>query len=289
VKYTFALHKIIKKTDSTEFDQLKYGFLPVEYSKFKFGDKDIARKYGYELARKFINSKVFLNILQQNHREFVVMSSPYCFIPTATWSLSNYFVQFLNQHLVDIGYPVVELSKIHRTNTYKEDYGELSAEQRLALISKDGFQIDKAFLEGKFLIMMDDIKITGSHERIIERTFKENNITNDHVFLYFAELSDSAIDPKVENYLNYAFVKNLLFLDKIIKNENFLPNTRVVKYILNYKEEFGFNMFVMYRARKVLANLYHLAIGNGYHLIPDYQKNLQFIKDLLTKEDYLLK
>lgn len=289
MKYTFALNKIVKKTNSAEFHQLKYGFLPVEYSKFKFGDKDIARKYGYELARKFINSKVFLNILQQNHRDFVVMSSPYCFIPTATWSLSNYFVQFLNQHLVDIGYPVVELSKIHRTNTYKEDYGELSAEERLALISKDGFQIDKAFLEGKFLIMMDDIKITGSHERIIERTFKENNITNDHVFLYFAELADPTIDPKVENYLNYAFVKNLLFLDKIIKNENFLPNTRVVKYILNHKDELAFTMFVMYQSKKVLANLYHLSIGNGYHLIPDYQTNLQIIKDLLIQEDYLLK
>lgn len=265
---TFSLHKIRDR------DQL--GFSDIEYSKFKFGDKDVARSFGYALARGFIQSE-----LVPIDRQIVVVSSPYCFIPTATFALKDYFIQRLNDYLVDIGQQVVQETKIYRTITYKEDYGGLSADERMSLIQNDGFHIDKSFLAGKHILFLDDVKITGSHERVIQRMVDEYGIDCEYTYMYFAELINKDIHPSIENDLNYAFVKSLLDLDKIIKNENFLLNTRTVKYILKSPKQ-EFRTFIQYQSIRFTTNLFHQAIGNSYHLIDEYASNLSFIKELIS-------
>ena len=271
---TFSLHKIK--------DEHKIPFLPSDYSKFKFGSKDIAREFGTALAKAFAWEYVYTGKLSC-YNKVVVISSPYCFIPTATHAMKDYFVRELNVYLIQCGYSVVEETKIHRTITYKEDYGELSESDRMALIQNDGFHIDKDFIAEKTLILLDDVKITGSHERVVNNMFSSFDPDNDiyKIFVYFAELVNRAINPKVENMLNYAYVKNLLDLDKIIKNDEFILNTRIVKYILNYEYN-EFVNFIQYQRLKLVESIYHAAIGNSYHEIPDYQKNLLYIKQLIS-------
>lgn len=270
MRRTFSLHKIS--------DRENLGFSAVEYSKFKFGDKDIAREYGHQLAEKFIQ--------EYGHRLYkpiVVCSSPYCFIPTATFAMKDYFVQRLNEWLINNYHSVVQELQIYRTITYKEDYGGLSAEERMKLIGKDSFNIDASFLKGsgKLVLFLDDIKITGSHERVVARMIHDYGIDEvDHMFLYFAELTNREINPSIENDLNYAYVKNLLCLDKVIKNSNFIFNTRVVKYILNAPHD-EFVQFIQYQPILLVRTLYHLAIGNSYHKIDDYSPNFTFLKKLV--------
>lgn len=267
---TFSLHQIEKERE--------FSFSPSDYSKFKFGCKDSARKFGTTLGEAFAAKYIVTGLVTG---QIVVLSSPYCFIPTATFAMKDYFVQVVNQWLVQYGLPVVQETKIHRTITYKEDYGELSAAQRTTLIQGDSFHIDTEFIKGKTLILLDDVKITGSHERVIERMMSQLGLTNKRIYVYFAELVNKDINPNIENFINYYSVKSLLDLDKIIKNENFLLNTRVVKYILNYDHE-DFKVFIQYQNTKLAESIYHLALGNSYHLIPDYQKNLYFLRDLLA-------
>lgn len=268
---SFSLYKITNEKNLP--------FNPQDYSKFKFGSKKVARLFGTELAKVFAWEYVLPRKLNKN---IVVLSSPYCFIPTATHAMKDYFVRELNEYLIQCGYPVVEETKIHRTITYKEDYGELSAEERTKLIQNDGFQIDVNFIKDKQLLLLDDVKITGSHERVIERMFNDLGINPDRIFIYFAELCNANINPKIENAINYAFVQNLLDLDKIIKNDEFILNTRIVKYILNYNHE-EFVSFITYQKIKLVESIYHAAIGNSYHLIPEYTKNLYYIKKLIYK------
>ncbi len=251
-------------------------FSATDYSKFKFGCKTIAKQYGYELADWFINTLKFIPITEQ----IVVISSPFCFIPTATFAMKDYFVQRLNSYLVDQGLSPVQETKIHRTITYKEDYGELDAQQRLALIGKDGFHIDKAFVDGKVCLFLDDIKITGSHENVIKKMVIDNKLSITSIYLYYAQLDNKEIHPNIENFLNYSSVKCLLDLDKIIKNENFLLNTRVVKYILNSPHRDVIN-FIDYQPEILVQTIYDAAIGNSYHLIDDYKVNLTYIKNYL--------
>ena len=131
-------------------------------------------------------------------------------------------------------------------------------------------------MEGKTLIFLDDIRITGSHERMILKMAKEFGLQNKAYLLYFAELVNDAIHPRFENYLNYYAVKSIFDLHDIVNSPDFVPNTRIVKYILNY-DSADFDQFIARQNEQFKEELYDLAIGNGYHTIDAYTTNLQKI------------
>jgi hypothetical protein len=266
MQYTYSLHKI----NSADH----FGFSPTKYSKFKYGDDSIAKEFGNALAEGFIENYLSKTpILEQ----IVVISSPYAFIPTATFGMKNYFVFRLNRWLAENSLPVVQETKVTRSITYKEDYGELDEAQRLSLIGNDTFQIDRAFLKDKVLIFLDDIRITGSHERMITKMLKEYGLENETHLLYFAELINRNIHPNIENFLNYYHVKSIFDLNDIIKNERFSINTRIVKYLLN-SEPNSFKIFIQNHSDSFLELLYNMAIGNSYHTIEAYQENLNLLR-----------
>lgn len=238
-------------------------FSAEDYSRFKFGCKDIARKFGYELADHVCEYLDPEDLKQQ----IVVCSSAYNFIPTASYAMKDYFVQRLNYWLVEDNLPVIQETKITRTIFYTEDYGSMSVEQRAELLK-------------------DDIRVTGSHEKLMQRMITEHKLDCDWIFAYYARIADDEMDPKFEDYLNYYYVKDLLCLDSIIKNENFLLNTRTVKYILRAPAE-QFIPFISYQRRSLISTIYHQAIGNGYHLVDIYKPNLEYIRHKIQIERIL--
>ncbi|MDB5128711.1 phosphoribosyltransferase family protein [Mucilaginibacter sp.] len=276
ISTTYSLHHIHHDTS--------FGFDADDYSRFKFGDGAVSKDFGTALADGFITEYLSDNRVT---KQIVVISSPYSFIPTATFAMKDWFVYRLNHWLAEQGLPVVQETKVHRTITYKEDYGELNAEQRMNLIGNDQFHIDKDFLMDKTLLFLDDIRITGSHERMIMKMVKAYGLSNDIHMLYFAELINTDIHPNVENYLNYHHVKSIFDLDGIIKSGNFCINTRIVKYILNYSFD-GFCVFIENQSVAFITQLYNMALGNGYHTIEAYEQNLNFIKKLLFLDNYKL-
>jgi len=276
---SFSLHQV-------QFAE-SFSFSPAAYSRFKFGDAIAAEHFGKALARGFIQ-RLMANIGAE--KPIVVISSPYAFIPTATFAMKNYFVYELNRWLADNGRPVVEETKVNRVVTYKEDYGELSAEERIKLIGNDVFHIDGVFVKDKLLVFLDDIRITGSHEKMITKMLAEHKLNNDIYLLYFAELTNKAIPPNVENYLNYYAIKSLFDLDSIIQHERFAINTRIVKYILN-ADPAVFTIFIQNHTASFLTLLYDMALGNSYHTIEAYQQNLGIVKKklLMGEENQLIK
>jgi PRTase ComF-like len=268
MKASYSLYKIASP--------LHIGFNPDDYSRFKFGDGVVARVFGTQLAEGFIKEHLSVRPID---KQIVVVSSPYSFIPTATFAMKTHFVFSLNRWLAARGYPVVQETKVHRTVTYKEDYGELNAEERIQLIGNDAFHIDRSFLEGKTVLFLDDIRITGGHERMILKMAREYGLTSDLYMLYFAELVGTDVHPNIENFLNYHFVKSIFDLEGIIHGDEFIINTRIVKYILHYDFE-AFCIFVQNQPEAFIALLYDMALGNGYHTIEAYQKNLEYIRHL---------
>lgn len=269
MNHTYSLHKI----NDTE----QFGFSPSDYSRFKFGDNEVAARFGEQLALGFIK-----DVLSKGYsgKQLVVISSPYSFIPTATFAMKNHFVFQLNRWLAENHFPVVEETKVHRTVTYKEDYGELDAKQRMNLISNDFFHIDKAFLHNKVLVFLDDIKITGSHERMIMKMVMEYNLQNEVHMLYFAELTNTSIHPNIENLLNYYEVKSIFDLDSIINSGNFAVNTRIVKYILN-SDRASLHLFLQDQTENFINLLYDMSLGNNYHTMEHYNGNVNYIKQHL--------
>ena len=276
IPYTYSLHKIDNGT--------KFGFNADDYSRFKFGDDRVAKAYGKSLADGFIKDFLEDSAISE---QIVVISSPYCFIPTATFAMKNYFVYQLNHWLAENNKPVVQEAKIHRTITYKEDYGELNAEDRLKLIGNDSFHIDKGFLKDKVLFFLDDIKITGSHEQMILKMVREYGLSNNIFMLYFAELINKNIHPNIENHLNYHQIKSIGDLDVIVKSGYFCFNTRIVKYILNCDFN-SFQLFLEQQTNEFLQDLYNLSLGNSYHLIESYADNFNLLKNHINNKNYKL-
>jgi hypothetical protein len=273
---TYSLHQI--------YSQSNFTFKPSEYSRFKFGDDVIAKSFGIDLANGFIERKLIPDPIAE---QIVVISSPYSFIPTATFAMKNYFVYQLNTWLASNGFEVVQEAKVHRTVTYKEDYGELSAEERMNLIGNDVFYIDRNFLKNKTLLFLDDIKITGSHERMIVKMSDEYGLKNNLHMLYFAELVNHDIHPSIENYLNYYQIKSVFDLNLIIESGHFRWNTRTVKYILISKSD-DFQNFIQNQTYDFIYNFYNMAVGNGYHNIEVYSENLNSIKEILFVNQKIL-
>lgn len=246
------------------FDDL--GFCAEEYSKFKHGAVNIARKFGYELVDKFIENCFAKNY---NGNQILILPSAYSHIPTASYYLTRFFIQKLNDYLRSIDAPVTEEAKIYRSVSYREDYGEMLAEQRFNLIKNDRFYIDNHLVKDKIVLHLDDVKITGTHERIILNALEQNDLKNDCYMLYFAELCNTELPPNIENYLNHKFVKNLNDIDFIIKNEDFCFNTRVVKYIIG-SEKAEFEDFIQKQTENFIKDLYYNAIGNEYFKFNEY-------------------
>lgn len=260
------------------WDSEKPGFSADDYSIFKHGSERVARNFGYALADKFISQHPDLF----DGREIVVIPSAYSYIRTASCFLTSFFIDRLNFFLFTKQLLPVEQAKIYRTVTYREDYGEMTAEQRFNLIKGDKFHIDKSFLKDKTLLFIDDIKITGTHERIILKMLDDFQVSNDCYMLYFAELKNSEINPRFENFLNQHYVRSLEQVNSIIRKDDFVFNTRVVKFILGAKEG-DFDSFIKQQSVPFIRELLSLSIGNSYYQFQEYQLNIQSLISLLDK------
>lgn len=274
---TFSVHKIGGRD--------KIPISEEDYSRFKYGSKSVARKFGKELGLK-LATYILSNFTDKNV-QIVISPSPYMFIPTATFALKNYVISWLNPILIKAGYKPVQETKVFRQTGYTEEYGSMSAAERRKVIGSETFHTDKEFLRGKISIFLDDIKITGGHQERMEEMIKRLDLKSvmiDSLFVYYAELKDLTSDPTIENYLNLYAMKNLLDLDKIIKNDEFGFNTRNVKYILNAPHIECVN-FLEYQKRSFIETLYFQAIGNSYHLAEKFLMNFQYLEYLINNDN----
>lgn len=262
----------------------RLNFCPEKYSKFKYGSKCIAREFGRELSGKFLNSSVYQE-LQRNFDlsqvPIIISSAPYKFTPTASFALKDYFVHTFNKaHALKYSKSVEEI-KIYRAHSYFDDYDSMSREERDSAITSDDFYIDKKMIEGKILFLIDDIKITGSHQGRIEKLLDSANFNGQVVFLFYAELTGPE-DPQVEGFLNRKAITDLKDINKIIREEEFIFNTRVVKFILQSNPA-DFVTFIQFQSKRFNETLLHYSMGNEYFKEPAFQTNLSTLQSLLKQ------
>jgi hypothetical protein len=265
----------------TDIDEL--GFEPVEYSRFKYGDHEVAKRFGRSLFAYFVSEMLNKKIAENSH--LIFYSSPYTYLPTSSFHMTKEFYRLLCEHLkrnpnLSLN---LEFGKIERCQTYSEDYGSMSAEERYDLIKKDTYKFNNTPSEKAVLIFIDDISITGTHQKVIEKLLNENDIRNNSFFYYFAKLENKSVDPTFENELNYAYVKGVEELAEILLLKDFRNTTRTTKCILQLNEQKLFDLIERmnkFNGRDILAEIYKGALMNNYSAMDSYKRNL----DILAKE-----
>ena len=263
------------------FTEINIPFDKESFSEFKYGNVDIAKKMAREMASFFI-ARILPKYLE---KPFIIYSSPYSKIPTASLFLTQYVIDILLNEYPD---RVFTLEKIERKNTYSQDYGLMSAEQRFELISKDTYSLNTCPSKDAILIFIDDVSITGTHQRVIEELIDRNSINNEVAFLYYAKLVDNS-DPKLESQINNCKIKKWEDLAKLMISDVFKFNTRAIKYLLSLnKKEFNLMMnYFLVSMPDLLTNLLVLAEANNYPDIEAYRGNIEELRNTKIKSLYV--
>lgn len=244
-----------------------------DYSRFKHGSKSIARQFGKQLAKKITEDNIFVK-----NENIIIYPAPYNNVPTASSSLKDYLMSYLSTEFLNKDINVKE-GKIHRAYSYDDDYGMMNKEQRDAAISSDIFDIDKTFISAwDTLVFIDDIKITGSHEQRIKELLLREGIENDVIFIYLFEYTGD--DPVTEHRLNHDTVNNLRDVNDIIRNDKFIFNTRVIKYILKADVQ-EFVGFITYQSDVFVETMFRYSILNSYHKNNKYKMNFGILKTIV--------
>lgn len=255
-----------------------------DYSKFKFGDNLIAKKFANELFDYFIKSNLFSKL--SDFKKILIYSSPFDTIPTSSYYLTHYFITSFKEYLIkeSISDMEIKFSKIKRCQTYTEDYGALNAEERYNLIKNDTYKFIDLPSNNDFCIFIDDISITGTHQKIVEKTMIDDRICVPCMFLYYAKLDNSKIQPSIENKLNYSFVNGINRFTEILLTLDFKLTTRAIKYILSLeRNEFDYlmNHIIKYGKFEILSKIIELSYANKYNNIQSYESNLNAINHKL--------
>lgn len=277
-----ALHTI-SDVDAVPFSE-------IEYSKFKFGDNLIAKKYGVELFEYF--QKFILPDIITKNCNFLIFSSPYDQIPTSSYYLTKSFYDefciYVNEKGIKSKF--IKFCKIIRCQTYTEDYGKLNAEERFNLIKDDTYEFVNIPSQNDVSIFIDDISITGTHQRVVEKLLNDCSIKTNCIFLYYSKLSNPEVCPTFENELNYFFIKDITMLTNLILSDSFKITTRATKYILSLQKkdiEYLLSKIKLNGKYFIINEVVSMSYANKYDNIELYKENLktmrQFFLELKTE------
>lgn len=269
----FSLHKFDNR-DSINFS--------VEnYSKLKYGSGEVAKLFGEELALKFYEEHYSIIV----SKKLVVMESAYAYIKNAASLITDHFVNKLNSLIAELNGQHVERLKINRLVPYIADYGKLSVKKRIQLLKKDTFTFDADFVKNKFMIFLDDIFITGTHQMKIEEMLQNYNINPENgMCVYYAELTDPMQDPAIESYLNTYYIKDIVDLGNLMQSDsNYEVVVRTIKSILAEPNIVTVTDLVEKMHIAVLTRIYNDCLGEGYYANPAFGTNFAILRKTYLK------
>lgn len=278
----YSLHSIKDKTILP--------FLSTDYSRFKFGDFKTAENFAKELFDFFKIQHIDDTL--KDSKSIIIYSSPYSHIPTSSYYLTSEFLKLFTNYLDSIteNKIKVKLGKINRSQSYTEDYGAMNARQRYDLIKNDTYSFFDVPEENSFCIFIDDISITGTHQRIIENMMRNKNYKNKSIFLYYAKLDNPAIEAPFENDLNFTYVNSIEKLIQIIISDTFKNTTRTTKYILSLCDsdlKYLLKLIIEANKPEIISDIYYSAILNNYEKIQLYKNNLNELQSFINKSKQL--
>lgn len=263
-------------------------FAPSDYSRFKYGCKITTNIFAEDMTEHVIERIKKVLFMNKNVRNIYIYGAPYNNVPTASTVLA---VQVFNKVSTFFKGVNIHYSKIFRQHSYSQDYSSMSKEDRDKSLSSESHRFeypDVEFLdETDYLIFIDDIKITGSHEERIQNLCDKSNLKCGYESIYFAELVNTNIDPSIEDSLNQAYFKGdetfLHFLVSNIGYNNITYNTRLIKRILSLDTK-AFELFIVTLKEHQKVELLDTAMSNNYCSHENYKDNCLILKKDLNYE-----
>jgi hypothetical protein len=255
-------------------------FSAARYSRYKYGSAAATETFARELGSAFgyRHPEILLAPL------LTITSSPYSSVPTAATALARRLRPVLNETRSRYGLAEAPLVKVDRITTSAGDYGTLSAsarDERMAsnVLSFSRFQPDQ--VSGACLVVVDDVKVTGAHQRCIMRA-SEGLPLGMQAFLYLAAFTGD-FDPVAEDSLNHAAVKTLDDLARIARTTDFAWNVRVCKFLLSPANRDSLPRFLAGMPDWFVRDLYRNSTRDGYARMDAYAGSHAIVRAELSR------
>ncbi|HWC24715.1 MAG TPA: phosphoribosyltransferase family protein [Flexivirga sp.] len=189
------------------------------YSRFKHGDAAVARRFAVALAA--------LAARRLDERPVLVTTSAFAQVPPAAYSLLIPFVQHLRLLRPDLQ---VGTFRITRRGVSNGDYSRMTREDRRASIGAGDLTPGRD-VTGAVVLALDDIRVTGNHERAMDRCLTKAGVAEVR-HLYVVDAAAFAECPQIESVLNEAAMGGAAELLDIAAGRRFVPNARLCRRVL---------------------------------------------------------
>ena len=252
----------------------------VAYSRFKYGYLPPAVEYGRGLAHQIV-----ADLLESAGSEPIrVVSAPYKHLPTASHAIAQSLTRELSQIMIEEGIEPPVLVPFHKSRMGSNSYAQSSEADRLRSLATLGLRIDENLIRNTHVLVVDDIRITGSAEKATA-AFMETLAPRGVWYLHAARLPEGVgkVNPGLEDELNQSHSHTAGdILNDVVLNQ-FQLNTRVLRHILEYDES-EYRWFLSEAPAGLLQEIYDAGLGNGLAYYQKYEDQLQpLLAELTTR------
>jgi hypothetical protein len=256
VQDVFSLHSIVGS------DNVTFPFPLNEYQRYVFGDDRLAHRLGTDLAKAYIH-----NSNPIDDYAVAVLSET---VPTATHSLRNHFVAYLNRHLIaNNARPALKID-IHP--------GVKDAKARLGPQSNggDAYHIDAERLGNRTVVVLADIRTSQDREDRIRRSFCERGMRNPITFVYLVSLDGPIMTAALSLFISSIVNPTMKDIENIAQTNNFVMNECLVRFVLG--RDYGeFCQIIRRQDDHFVRLLLDHAISGHYFDDDEHEHNVQFL------------
>jgi hypothetical protein len=268
--YELALYRL-DQADEVGGAAVPRPFDAALYSRYKYGSAAAADWFARALGHAFLDR--YRRLAHQPR--LLIAASPYHRVPTAANALAVRFAIVLNDARAARGLPPAPLVHIERIAASSGDYGTLPAEARTRLMAANALSFDRLrpHAHGAHLIVVDDVTVTGAHQRCLIRASETLPLAS-RTFAHIAAFGRAAPgrpDPALEDRLNHAAVSTLDDLAEIVAGADFTWNVRVCKFLLSPANRDGLPSFLIRMTDLFVRELRRNSLIDGYARMPAYR------------------
>ncbi|MFC8596849.1 phosphoribosyltransferase family protein [Isoptericola sp. NPDC057191] len=246
---------------------------PHAYSRFKHGDGDVSRQYGALLAEVLAPE-----LACRRPERLVVTSSGFDVVPPAAHSLVAPFTASLRERL---GHAVtVTVAKVRRLRPSDGDYATMdTARRRASILDALDTSSTAAQFAGAHVIALDDVVVTGLHERAMDTALKGAGAASvQHA--YVVDASAFRGEPQVEAQLNHGQIRTVDDLVVLAASPGFVPNARVARLLLGAPVG-DLRPALGALPSPVVTWLTEVALGDPLAALPRFRAGASTLRDLV--------
>ena len=177
----------------------------------KYGDPIATRRSAIQVASHLFRQPEITKYIHAN-KTIIITSSAFGYLPTASYAVTREVTKLLNSS----GVKTDRIKFIRSGDFSTNHYGTLSANDRAEKMANRNIYLsetDQKKIKDGFVLVIDDIAITGSHERKLHDILLKTE-ARDWAFLYLYKMDEhlGSKIPETEEWLNRAEIKHVLDL-----------------------------------------------------------------------------